>query len=214
MPHRRRLLMLVPLTLLCAWSLPGDLAHAQEYGSYTYSGRQETTSREDLPKEQEQLYGGIIPGKRDGVAHVQNATSSKKRQINWIGFTPESTRTRVFIQATSPTDYQMSRSEDGTQIILTFPNTRVENFNLIRFIDATYFDRAIKRIDATRKRKTVTVTMTVEPGTNPDVTRTDNYIYFDFPHEGGPPKEEASNEAQTDVFRDDGGATDFGEPQG
>ncbi len=140
-------------------------------------------SIEDLTVEQEKIYTGIIPGKRDDLPHLK-ASTKRRHVISWIGFVPEKTRTRVFFQASEGADYTMDRSEDGSRITLTFENTRVENYNLMRFIDATHFGRAVKRIDASRKRKTVTVTITVVPGAEPNVSRKNGYIYFDFSHNG------------------------------
>ena len=54
----------------------------------------------------------------------------------------------------------------------------------MRFIDASYYKRSVKRIEAKRKRKVVTVTMTVEPGAQPSIDQSGDYIYFDFPYSG------------------------------
>lgn len=139
-------------------------------------------SVEDLSKPQEEIYRGIIPGKRNELSHLDKK-SKKYNVISWIGFVPEETRTRVFFQATDSTDYTMDTSEDGSKITLTFPNTKVENYNLVRFIDASFFDRKVKRIDASRKGKTLTVVLTVTPGARPNVSRENGYIYMDFSHE-------------------------------
>ena len=130
---------------------------------------------------QRELYGGIIPGTRDTLPHL-NHRHRRAHQLSWIGFTPEDTRTRIFIKADPNIPYQMSRSEDGTQIFVTFENTAVENYNLVRFIDASFYKRAVSRIDASRKRGDVTITMTVEPGAEPRVDQSGEYIFFDFPH--------------------------------
>lgn len=137
---------------------------------------------EDLTAPQEKLYMGIIPGKRDALPHI-NDKAKKYNVVTWIGFVPEKTRTRVFLQGTEGMDYTMDRSDDGSKITLTFNNTRVENYNLMRFIDASHFGREVKRIDASRKSKTLTVTLTVVPGAQPNVSRTNGYIYLDFAHE-------------------------------
>lgn len=139
-------------------------------------------SVEDLTVAQEKIYTGIIPGKRDALPHLSDK-ARKHHVLTWIGFVPEKTRTRVFFQASEGTDYAMDRSEDGSQIILTFDDTRVENYNLMRFIDASHFGRDVKRIDVKRKRKVVTVTVTVVPGAQPNASRKNGYIYLDFAHD-------------------------------
>lgn len=156
---------------------------AFSHGALAQEGpKSEDLSVEDLTVAQEKLYTGIIPGKRDDLPHLKDKTRTYNL-LTWIGFIPEKTRTRVFFQASEGTDYGMERSEDGSKIMLTFDNTRVENYNLMRFIDASYFGRDVKRIDVSRKRKSVTVTISVAPGAQPNVSRKNGYIYFDFPHE-------------------------------
>ena len=170
--------LLTASILLAGVFLFSSVAMAQEN-----QGPKNEVSVEDLTKPQEEIYRGIIPGKRDDLAHVDHKKpSSKKNLITWIGFVPEKTRTRVFLQVNDELNYSESTSDDGSQIILTFENTKVENYNLMRFIDASHFDRSVKRIDASRKGKTVTVTITVTPGSSPNISRKNNYIYLDFPY--------------------------------
>lgn len=170
--------LLTAATLLLFGLLVTSVAMAQEG-----QAPKNDVSVEDLPQPQEEIYRGIIPGKRDDLPHIDHKKpSAKKNVISWIGFLPEKTRTRVFLQVNDGLDYSERTSDDGSQIILTFENTKVENYNLMRFIDASHFDRSVKRIDASRKGKTVTVTITVTPGSSPNISRKNNYIYLDFPY--------------------------------
>lgn len=141
-------------------------------------------SVDDLTVPQEEIYKGVIPGKRPELPRLEQERQQMKKHnlITWIGFVPEETRTRVFIQVSEGADYQMSTSDDGRQIILTFENTKVENFNLTRFVDASHFDREVTRIDAQRKRNVVTVTITTAAGASPNISRNTDFIYFDFSH--------------------------------
>lgn len=181
------------LLTLCAVLATPSLALAQDASSVSVFRKSPSEPRVTVDKPQKEIYGGMIPGKRDEVEHIQNR-AKRTNQLNWIGFSAELTRTRIFIQTMAPAEYDMSRSEDGTQIILTFSNIKVENTNVLRFIDATYYKRSVKRIDATRNRraKTVTITLTIEPGSSPQIDTRGNYIYIDFPHT--PDEEETSSE--------------------
>jgi|GEM_PF-6341038 hypothetical protein len=174
-------MMFVAGALLALTSIP---AAVSAQGTDTTVFRNSNTGpRVTLDKEQKELYGGIIPGSRDELKHLDGA-NRRYNMLQWIGFEPQENRTRVFIKATPGIPYDMNRSEDGTQITLTFDNTVVENYNLMRFIDTSYYKRSVKRIEAKRKRKVVTVTLTVEPGAQPNVDQTGDYIYFDFPYSG------------------------------
>ena len=174
-------MMFVAGVLLALTSIP--VAVSAQGTETTVFRNTNSGPRVTLDKEQKELYGGIIPGKREDLKHIEGS-NRRYNMINWIGFEPAEDRTRVFIKATPGIPYNMDRSEDGTQIILTFTDTVVENYNLMRFIDASFYKRSVKRIDAKRKRKVVTVPLTVEPGAQPNVDQTGDYIYFDFPYSG------------------------------
>lgn len=155
-------------------------ATAQEDGFDERAASNER-ERSETKRDPSDIYKGVIPGKRDTLKHL-DAGKPGQGHITWIGFLPEETRTRVFIQASEKTDYQQSSGTQGSQLILTFDNTTLENYNLNRFIDASHFNRAVQRIDVKRKGKTITVTLTVTPGASPNIRRSDGYIYLDFPH--------------------------------
>lgn len=153
------------------------------------AGELPPTRRRSLPTAAEELYSGIIPGKRDRLGSKEqnqqqtSSTQSGAATIDWIGFLPEKERTRVFVQASEGTQYTMDRSEDGTQLVFTFEGAKVKNRNLLRFIDTSFFKRSIQRIETSRKSGDIILTLTIEPGATPNVTREGGYIYFDFAHE-------------------------------
>lgn len=179
---------LTTLTMSCllvaaALVAPPGVAVAQDAATPTVSvfRNQNNEPRVTLDKSREELYQGMIPGKRDTIEHIQDR-SGQANQLNWIGLLVEETRTRVFIQSTQQASYEMTRSEDGTQMTLIFEGARVENRNLMRLIDASYYDRSVKRIDPARKRQAIHVVLTVEPEATPKINQRGNYLYIDFPH--------------------------------
>ena len=173
------------VALLCVFiALPSAWAQQQQEGTPPPGGAQGETSVEDLSAPQEQLYHGVVPGKRDELARATKRRSTRYATLTWIGFQAEQTRTRVFIQSPDKPDYSESISEDGSELTLTFKDAVVENYNLTRFIDASHYERAVKRIDVSSKGKVVRVKLTLSPGVQPTISRKDEYLYIDFPHDG------------------------------
>lgn len=144
----------------------------------TSSFAQEIDQEEERPSDAKDIYGGVIPGKRDSVRHIDR---SKPGRVQWIGMIPDKTRTRVFVKLDDGVDYEQSGGEAG-QLVFTFANTKAANTNVMRPIDASHFDRDVKRVDVKRSRKNLVVTITVEPGTSPNIQRRNGYIYIDFAH--------------------------------
>lgn len=134
------------------------------------------------------LYRGIIPGERDSLPHLARARRDGERtdrpnQVTWIGFQPESDRTRVFFQSPRPMQYRIQDARDGNDLVVIFENTRIPARNFSRFIDASYFDRAVERIEASQTRDgNVEVRLTMRDNVRPQVSRSEEYLYFDFAH--------------------------------
>ena len=142
-----------------------------------------STRRAELPTEPEELYSGIIPGTRDDVTHIEaKKPSTKRSRIRWIGFLPQDTRTRVFVQVDADADYDLAISKDGASVLITFPSTKLDNPNLKRDIDARFFGRDVTYIDVSRRKGSVTLEMKIKPGATPRASREGDYVYFDFPH--------------------------------
>ncbi len=136
------------------------------------------------PKE---LYRGVIPGPRDRPqhlerAHVSGQNTSSPNQLTWIGFAPEKTRTRVFLQSARIPDYEIARSEDGKKFTITFANTQLPERNFSRQIDTSFFKRPVQRINAGQSKGSVQVTIQLDKGQEPTIIRDGAYLFIDFPH--------------------------------
>lgn len=145
-------------------------------------------SDEDLDLSDEKMYGGIIPGVRDVVDHLQDAQESGQsrsgsNKLTWVGFNAEKERTRVFVQTARSADYDVERNRDDKTIVVRLDNTEISAKNFDRDIDASYFDRGIRGIDAERATGgDVTVEVRLDEYQDPDVEAEGNYIYLDFPY--------------------------------
>lgn len=134
----------------------------------------------DLP--QEQMYRGVIPGTRDTVTHLEKAAKQGQTGTNellWIGFQPREQSTRVFVQTAREADYTMGTNEAGA-VVLTFSNTKLSARNFSRFIDTSFFERNVTRIESKKQGKDVVVTISLRKAERPQVNTTDRYVYLEF----------------------------------
>ncbi len=138
--------------------------------------------RINVDKPQSELYQGVIPGVRDNVKHVE---ASRQRvdgaQLLWVGFQPEDTRTRVFIETAGGADYALDQSKPG-ELTLSFAQTKAVAPNMMRDINATFFQRGVKLIETRKQGKDIIVRITYEGDLAPAVSRRDSYVYVDFPY--------------------------------
>jgi len=132
----------------------------------------------------DKMYSGIIPGTRDEVSQFQKArqrgeNSSNRNRIIWIGFHAKDDVTRVFIQTARPADYTIG--EENGAVTVTFDDTQVSAYNFRRFMDTSFFDRNVTRIETQRAgRNTVVAKIMLRSYERPDVDRSGNYVYLDF----------------------------------
>ncbi len=157
----------------------GVSASAQDDVDPNNRGPEETKKAAD-----EDIYKGIIPGKRDTKEHINKSASRKRAatKVLWIGYLPQDTRTRIFVQTDGSSDYDTTRGADGTTFTITIPGAKLADRNLRRDIDASYHGRDVSYIKISDKRKEVKLTMTVKPGVDPRISTSGNYINIDFPH--------------------------------
>lgn len=150
-------------------------------------------------KDPKDIYSGIIPKERDQVKHLKKATAraqSGPNSLTWIGFKPETTRTRVFFQTARTPEYDVQQNGDGSQLLVTFTNTRPAARNFTRFINTSKFDRSVKLIETKRRRRNVEVMIKLVPGTpQPKISQADGYLYLDFSHT---PKDDGAGDAKAD----------------
>ncbi len=139
-------------------------------------------------------YGGVVPGK---TGQGDKATRKKKARpaaplVTWVGFQAlEAGAARVFVQLSADAAYE--QNVVGDALVVFLPGARLGTRNHGRFIDTSFFDTRVARIDASpvrrkRGRKAgVEISVRFKKGTaaqaqaraeqGPDGTR---FIYLDF----------------------------------
>lgn len=132
----------------------------------------------------DKMYRGVIPGTRDEVSHLVKARelaadSSKRNAVTWIGFQAKEDATRVFFQTGRESSYDLGQA-DGA-VTVTFNDTRLSASNFGRFIDTSFFNRNVTRIEVKQVNKTTVVaTISLRSFEQPDIDRSGNYLMLDF----------------------------------
>ena len=134
----------------------------------------------------EALYQGIIPGTRDIVEHLKDAVRDNEQKqgpnlLTWIGFQADDNRSRVFIQTARQPSYQVERRKDGRRVVVLLQDTEITTENFRREIDASYFDRNVRYLEAKSvDDTTVEVRIDLRHGESPEVSTDNGYLYLDF----------------------------------
>lgn len=133
----------------------------------------------------EDVYTGVIPGERDTLPHIartqRNGAEGRANTLTWIGFQPFDGRTRVFLQTGRAAEYQVVDGPDGLTVTVRLRDTTIEMSNLRRWIDASYFGRAVNRIETSRADGGVTeVTIELSRAAEYTVEGAGTYLYLDF----------------------------------
>ncbi len=132
----------------------------------------------------DKMYRGVIPGTRDEVSHLTKARDkasdrSNRNAVTWVGFQANPNATRVFFQTGRESSYDLS--EAGGALKVTFSDTKLSARNFGRFIDTSFFNRNVTRIEVKQVNKTTVVaTISLRQFEQPDVDRNGNYLYLDF----------------------------------
>ena len=177
-------------TTSAAAGATGESAEAP-MGSYQIrihgqNARQNGAERERIASmDATELYRGVIPGKRDEVDHISASRNGERyNPLTWVGFQAEPDRTRVFFQAPQALQYRVGEDRETGDLLVTFSNARITERNFSRFIDASFFNRSVQRIEAREVRRgTVEVRITRRDGATPNVTVDGQYLYLDFAHQ-------------------------------
>ncbi len=165
-------------------------SHSIRMHSPTSQGAQ-SAAPELLSAEHTELYRGIIPGKRNEVEHLseikkRGSADRSPNPITWVGFQPEDDRTRVFFQAPRPVQYQVQGAPRDGELVVIFENAEIPKANFSRFIDTSFFNRAVTRIETTETRDgNVKVTLKMRRNLEPEISTDGEYLFFDFPHRAG-----------------------------
>lgn len=160
-------------------------------------GDKQKADTADRPEEQ--MYKGIIPGKRENVDHLKEEREAGKspsgpNRLTWIGFQPKDDKTRIFVQMARQPDYSVSREEDGKHVVISLQNAKITAGNFRRQIDTRYFDRAVQRIDTKAVGdNTVELHISLATAKSPSVEVKEDYLYVDFGHETS--KEDESDDS-------------------
>lgn len=148
----------------------------------------------------DKMYRGVIPGTRDEVSHLNRAKEkasdrSNRNQVTWVGFQANPESTRVFFQTGRESNYDVGQSADG--LTVTFSDTRLSAGNFGRFIDTSFFNRNVTRIDVKQvDRTTVVATISLRTSERPNVDRRGNYLYLDFSGEAVASADDATDAAE------------------
>lgn len=136
----------------------------------------------------DQLYRGVIPGTRDEVAHLQSARESESppNKLTWLGFRPTDEETRIFFQTAREAKYELDEDRDEARIELRIEDTQIASRNFQRFIDTSYFERNIDRVEAREGGDgEVIITIELDSFESPQIETDGNYVYLTFPYEDG-----------------------------
>jgi len=163
---------------------PVEGAEGDESSQYSevvrfQGGRSANVPASQLDLKPEEMYRGVIPGTRDSVEQFEkNQKQTGPNQLTWVGFQPRDASTRVFFQTTREPNYTMST--EGSTIIVTFFDTKLAAKNNGRFIDTSFFNRNVTRIESKKKGKNVEVRISMKEAERPQVNATDRFVYFEF----------------------------------
>lgn len=151
------------------------------------------TSRVKAPRKTldlalDKLYRGVIPGKRDAVAHLKAERERAEappaaNSLTWLGFQPEETKTRVFLQTAREADYNLSMDEARKTVVLRLAQTEFSDRNFARSVDTRFFGRNVQSVRARGVRSEVVVEISLERVERPLITQSGDYLYVDFSHE-------------------------------
>jgi len=175
-----------------------DLPKGSFVTVFAPEGSEKPVVQLNLPPEK--LYHGVIPGQRDDLPMLDRARKKgsdydEPNTITWIGFQPKDDVTRVFLQTAREAKYSLGHG-NGV-LTLTFSDTKIPLRNFSRFIDTSFFDRVVTRIEAKQSDdQTVVVTIQLRESEEPEVAQTDDYVYVDFPYT--PPQTTSTQDSDDD----------------
>jgi hypothetical protein len=130
------------------------------------------------------IYRGITPNENDTLPHISRfQAAGGTNQLTWVGFQPFQERTRVFVQTGRSASHSVVPSPDGRTLTIRLPSTRIPLSNFQRDIDASFFDRAVTHVRATRSGDSTDVVIELGRTVRYEVTQdaeNPTYLYIDF----------------------------------
>lgn len=120
-------------------------------------------------------YKGVTPPTRLVPENLSTFTKTSGNQLSWIGFMPEDSSHRIFIQTSQPTNYErLASSQDRVEILLS--NTKLAVSNNNRELDMTYFQTPFSKAKATQNGTGVKVVVQLKEAVPCEVKQHDNMI--------------------------------------
>lgn len=122
------------------------------------------------------IYQGVIPGRSPGARGT-----GKTNALNWIGFQPLETATRIFVRTDHDAPYEVITAPDGLSVTVRLKVPAIAHRNLGRTIDTSAFGREIAAIDTKRGPGGTTDVVISLLAASRFVTETrEGYLYIDF----------------------------------
>jgi hypothetical protein len=133
-------------------------------------------------------YGGVAPG--SNTSNPLPKPPSSPPHLIWTGFQPTATGSRVFLQTTSPVEFEVKEGKVGkagrSSLTVFLRGCRIFMANNRRKIDTRAFATPVQSISAKQSRKDVEVVITLHelakatPGTDPGPNGS-QFLVIDFP---------------------------------
>ena len=125
-------------------------------------------------------YLGVQPGLNDVAPGKENVKArGALRVVTWVGFQMQGPGGRVFIQTTEPAVYSIVAS-DPNEVVLEFPDTRVQSSNDARPLDTSWFPSAVTSVEARTAKGLAQVVVRLREVVGYDLRQEGSYLYLDF----------------------------------
>ena len=133
-----------------------------------------------LLEESRGLYLGVKPGQNKYAPGKKVKKSDQMYQITWIGFQAMKDRGKVFVQGNRSLLYEVA-SSNAKQVILDFPNTKLQTRNDSRSLDTRYFPTAVLSIQAKQVLQSlVRVTIQLREKVKYQIKKDQKFLYLVF----------------------------------
>ena len=142
--------------------------------SYTYA---QSVNLLDEPRG---LYLGVQPGQNKYAPGKTVRKSTQSHHITWVGFKAVKDRAKVFIQGNRSLLYEIA-SSDAKQIIIDFPNAKLQTRNDARNLDTRYFPTVVLSIKAQQVLSSlVRVTIQLRQKVKYQIKKDQKFLYLVF----------------------------------
>ncbi len=120
-------------------------------------------------------YKGVTPPSRLVPENESTFTKTSANQLSWIGFLPDSSGHRVFLQTSKNTSYErLASSEDRVELLLS--NTKLAVSNNTRELDMSFFQTPFAKARAMQSGSGVKVVIQLKQAAPVDIQQNDNII--------------------------------------